>query len=79
MKKKVIPAIIIIALIFIMGGIYALQIVYQHYSYSTEKADLNAYFDIKSDSDVAIILGDEREHIYLMALIIWILNLFKSI
>ncbi len=68
MKKKVIPAIIIIALIFIMGGIYALQIVYQHYSYSTEKADLNAYFDIKSDSDVAIILGDEMigERAYLL-------------
>ena len=68
MKKKVIPAIIIIALIFIMGGVYALQIVYQHYSYSTEKADLNAYFDISGDNDVAIILGDEmideRAYIY---------------
>lgn len=60
MKKKVIPAIIIIALIFIIGGIYALQIVYQHYSYSNEKADLNEYFDISGDSDVAIILGNER-------------------
>ncbi len=59
MKKKVIPAIIIIALIFVMGGIYALQIVYQHYSYSTEKANLDAYFDINGDNDVAVILGDE--------------------
>jgi hypothetical protein len=60
MKKKVIPAIIIIALILIIGGIYAGQIVYQHYSYSTERADLNSYFDISGDTDVAIILGNER-------------------
>ena len=60
MKKKVIPAIIIIALIFIIGGIYAGQILYQHYSYSTERADLDSYFDIKDDTDVAIILGNER-------------------
>lgn len=60
MKKKVIPAIIIIALIFVIGGIYAAQIAYQHYSYSDERADLNNYFDISSDTDVAIILGNER-------------------
>ena len=68
MKKKVIPAIIIIALIFIIGGIYAGQILYQHYSYSTELADLDSYFDIKDDTDVAIILGNERieERAYLI-------------
>jgi spore germination protein YaaH len=60
MKKKVIPAIIIIALIFVIGGIYAGQLYLQKYSYSTEKADLNDYFDISSDSEVAIILGDEK-------------------
>lgn len=60
MKKKVIPAIIIIALILVIGGIYAAQIAYQHYSYSDERADLNNYFDISSDTDVAIILGNER-------------------
>ena len=60
MKKKVIPAIIIIALIFIIGGVYGLQLYREHYSYSSEKADLNSYFDITSDNDVAIILGNER-------------------
>jgi hypothetical protein len=59
MKKKVIPALIIIALIFIMGGIYALQLLQKRYSYSTERADLNNYFSITSDTDVAIIYGDE--------------------
>ena len=60
MKKKVIPAIIIIALIFVIGGIYAGQILYQHYSYSTERANLDSYFDINGDTDVAVILGNER-------------------
>ena len=50
MKKKVLPAIFIIVLIFIIGGIYAGQIAYQHYSYSSERADLNDYFDI-TDSE----------------------------
>ena len=59
MKKKVLPAIFIIALIFIIGGIYAGQIVYQHYSYSNERADLNSYFKISDEQDTAIILGNE--------------------
>ncbi|WP_026653278.1 glycosyl hydrolase family 18 protein [Butyrivibrio proteoclasticus] len=60
MKKKVIPAIIIIALIFIIGGIYGYDLYKQHFSYTSERVDLDSYFDITSDSDVAIILGDER-------------------
>ncbi len=60
MKKKVIPAIIIIALIFVFAGIFAGQILYERYSYSTETADLNEYFGITSDTDVPIILGNER-------------------
>lgn len=59
MKQKVLPAIFIIVLIFIIGGIYAGQIAMQHYSYSTEKADLNSYFKISDEQDTAIILGNE--------------------
>ncbi len=59
MKKKVIPAIIIIALIFVMGGIFAFQMLSEHYGYSDERADLNDYFNISADTEVAIILGDE--------------------
>ncbi len=59
MKKKVIPAIIIIALIFIIGGVYAGQMYYSHFSYSKEHADLNDYFSIKDDQDTAIVLGNE--------------------
>ena len=59
MKKKVLPAIIIIALIIVIGAVYAGQIVYKHYSYSTETADLTEYFGITSPEDTAIILGNE--------------------
>ena len=59
MKKKVIPAIVIIALIFIIGSIYASQIYRQHFSYSEEQKDLNEYFDITGDTDVAILLGND--------------------
>ncbi|WP_022766263.1 glycosyl hydrolase family 18 protein [Butyrivibrio sp. XPD2006] len=60
MKKKVIPAIIIIVLIFIFAGIYVGQEFLKKYSYSTEKADLEAYFGVEGENDVPIILGNER-------------------
>ncbi len=64
MKKKVIPAIIIIVLIFVFAGVFALQQFMKRYSYSTEQADLDAYFGVTSASDVPIILGNEfiEEH-----------------
>ncbi len=64
MKKKVIPAIIIIVLIFVFAGVFALQQFMKRYSYSTEKADLDAYFGVTSATDVPIILGNEfiEEH-----------------
>ena len=64
MKKKVIPAIIIIVLIFIFAGIFVAQQYLKKYSHSTDKADLDEYFGIRSESDVPIILGNEmiEEH-----------------
>ncbi|RKM56147.1 chitinase [Butyrivibrio sp. CB08] len=64
MKKKVIPAIIIIVLIFVFAGVFALQQFMKRYSYSTEKADLDSYFGVTSPTDVPIILGNEfiEEH-----------------
>lgn len=59
MKKKVIPAIIIIVLIFVFAGVFVLQQFMKRYSYSTEKADLDAYFGVTSATDVPIILGNE--------------------
>ncbi len=68
MKKKVIPAIIIIVLIFIFAGIFVLQQYLKKYSKSTQKADLDAYFGVRSETDVPIILGDEMidEHAALL-------------
>lgn len=59
MKKKIIPAIIAIALIFLIllisGGVSFLQ----KFSYSKERMDLNEYYDIKNEHEVAIVLQDE--------------------
>lgn len=60
MKKKVIPAIIIIVLIFIFAGIYVGQEFLKKYSYSNETADLEEYFGVEGENDVPIILGNER-------------------
>ena len=64
MKKKVIPAVIIIALIILFGGIFALQEYNKKFSYSDEVADLDSYFGVRSAQDVPIVLGDEtiEEH-----------------
>lgn len=64
MKKKVIPAIIIIVLIFVFGGIFVLQQYMKHFAYSTEMADLNSYFGVESEEDVPIIYKNEiiEEH-----------------
>ncbi|MCR5669618.1 MAG: chitinase [Butyrivibrio sp.] len=59
MKKKVIPAIIIIVLIFVFAGIFVGQQFLKKYSYSEERADLDSYFGITSDTDVPIVLGNE--------------------
>ncbi len=60
MKKKILPAIIIIVLIFVFAGIYVGQEMLKKYSYSTEKADLEAYFGVEGADDVPIILGNEK-------------------
>lgn len=57
--KKRLPVLIPIVLIIIIGTILAGSIVIKKYSYSKERADLNEYFGITEESDVAIILQDE--------------------
>ena len=56
--KKAIPVLIAIFLILIIGGVSFGKVYYDKYSYSKERADLNAYFGI-SDGEIAIILQDE--------------------
>ena len=59
MKKKVIPAIIAIALIIIILAVAGGTAFIAKFSYSNEHRDLKAYYGLESDSDVAIVLGNE--------------------
>lgn len=59
MKKKILPVVIAIALIIVIGGVSVGATLWNKYSYSKERADLSAYFEISDEADVAIILQDE--------------------
>ena len=56
--KKVIPVLIALVLIVIIGIATAGSMVFDKYSYSKEKADLQEYFGISGD-ELAIVLQDE--------------------
>ena len=57
--KKMIPALIAIVLIIIIGGVSFGTKIVEKYSYTKERADLNAYYEMSGESDVAIVLQDE--------------------
>ena len=59
MKKKVIPMLMAIALIIIIGGLSFGGKIIEKYSYSKERADLNAYYHISDSEDAAIVLQNE--------------------
>ncbi len=59
MKKKIVPVLIAIALIIVIAGISVGAKLLERYSYTKARADLNAYFDMGGDTDVAIVLQDE--------------------
>lgn len=58
MKKKIIPVLLAIVLIFLIVGIAFGSKILEKYSYSKERADLNSYFDITADDEIAIVLQD---------------------
>ncbi len=58
--KKAIPVIIAIVLICVVIGVSFGKTLLERYSYGHERADLNAYFDIYSASEVPVILQDAR-------------------
>lgn len=59
MKKKIIPVLIAIVLIIVIGGIsFGIKFM-EKYSYTDERADLAAYFNMGGEQDVAIVLQDE--------------------
>lgn len=59
MKKKIIPIVIAIVLIIIIGGVTFGSRILEKYSYSKERADLNAYYGITGSQEAAILLQDE--------------------
>lgn len=59
MKKKIIPVLAaIVLMIIIFAASFGVKII-DKYSYSKERADLNAYYKMSGEADVAILLQDE--------------------
>ncbi len=59
MMKKIIPVFIAIVLIFVIVAAGLGAKLYEKYSYSKERADLDTYFDVQNDTETAIVLQDE--------------------
>lgn len=59
MKRKLIPVLIAVVLIIVIGGVSVGAALFEKYSYSKERADLSAYFQMNGESDVAIVLQDD--------------------
>lgn len=60
MKKKIIPVVVALLLIFIIAGVTVGSYLLDKYSYSKETADLDEYFGVEKNGDkIAIVLQDE--------------------
>lgn len=59
MKKKIIPVLLAIVLIFFIAAVAFGGKILEKYSYSKERADLNGYFNITAEDEAAIVLQDE--------------------
>ena len=58
MKKKL-PILITVVLILLVLAALAFPTIYKKYSYSDERADLQEYYSLEKEDEVAIVLGDE--------------------
>ena len=59
MKKKVLPVVIIIALIIFIGAILAAQVLLGRFSYTRQQTDLQAYYGLNTAEDAAILYNDQ--------------------
>ena len=59
-QNKALPVLIAIALIIVIGGIGVGSVLLGKYSYSDETMDLDEYFNIGSNDEVAIVLQNEH-------------------
>ena len=56
--KKLIPALVAIVLIFVIVAAGIGMKLVEKYSYSEERADMEAYYELEGDEEVAIIMQD---------------------
>ena len=59
MKKKLIPVLLAIVLIVVIAAIAFGGSLIDRFSYSKERADLNSYYGLEAQDDIAIVLQDE--------------------
>lgn len=60
MKKKIMPVLIVLLLIVVVAGGLAISSYIKKYTPSTERADLNEYFNADSDDMVSIVFNHAR-------------------
>ncbi len=58
MKRKIIPVLVAVFLILVIGAVTVGSMLYEKYSYSTERADLDEYFGV-TGGQLAIVLQDD--------------------
>ena len=59
MKKKFLTALLAVVLIIIVAAAAFGAKILDRYSYSKEKADLDEYFNLQGDDEIAVVLQDE--------------------
>ena len=59
MKKRIILILVPVVLIILIVAVAFGGKLWERFSYSREQADLNEYFGLTEDSDMAIVLQDE--------------------
>jgi len=57
--QRLVPILVAFLLIAVVIGVCVITGVFDEFTYSTESADLNDYFSVVSEDDVAIIMNDE--------------------
>lgn len=59
MKKKILPVLVVFALIILVIGIAGISALVKKYTPSKEKKDLKEYYNITTDDEAAIVLNNE--------------------
>ena len=59
LNPKAIPVLAALLLFILIGGVFAGKLLYEKYSPSKEMADLNEYFGLSGDQDMAVVVNNE--------------------